>query len=72
MGQDGRARAPYHYADGDAEVGRFENGAVVGERVRWSADRKVAWRLRDGKAMEEISLEEAARIAAAVGLPVPT
>ena len=43
----------------------------VGEAAGWSADRATAWRVSDGKVGERISLEEAARIAERVGLPVP-
>ena len=46
-------------------------GADVGEGCRWSADRETAWRLQNGQPVEEISLAEAAKIAEAVGLPVP-
>ena len=61
----------YHYADGRVDVGRYKSGA--GEGARWSAGRATAWRLtnRSGKPVEAISLEEAARIAERVGLPVP-
>ena len=52
-------------------MGRYEAGRDVGEGAQWSADRTAAWRLRDGKVVEEISLEEARRIAEAVGEPVP-
>jgi hypothetical protein len=64
-------RGTYTYADGRAETGRYAAGADVGEGARWSADRQQAWRLRDGQPVESISLAEAARIAAALGLPVP-
>ena len=64
-------KGTYHYADGEVEVGRYKGGAGVGEAARWSADRATAWRLSDGKAGKRISLEEAARIAERVGLPVP-
>ena len=60
-----------HYASGEVEVGRYKGGARVGEGARWSADRTTAWRLRDGKRGESISLEEAKQIADKVGLPVP-
>ena len=53
------------------DVGRFKAGADVGEGAKWSADRATAWRVSDGKSGEAISLEEAARIAERVGLPVP-
>ena len=43
----------------------------VGQGVRWSADRAQAWELQGGKQGRSISLEEAAQIAARVGLPVP-
>ena len=56
---------------GNDYISRCASDALVGEGARWSADRQSAWRLRDGKGVESISLEEAARIAAALGLPVP-
>ena len=38
----------------------------------WSTDRATAWRVgKGGEKGEPISLEEAARIAERVGLPVP-
>ena len=37
----------------------------------WRTDGQTVWRLQDGQQMEAISLEEAARIAARVGEPVP-
>ena len=64
-------KGTYHYANGTVDVGRFKGDADVGEAARWSADRATAWRLQDGQAVEKISLEEAARIAERVGLPVP-
>ena len=39
--------------------------------MKWSADGQTAWRLQDFQPVEAISLEEAARIAARVGEPVP-
>ena len=53
------------------EVGRYKADADVGEGAKWSADRATAWRVSDGKVGGPISLEEAARIAERVGLPVP-
>ena len=53
----------YQYVDGRAEVGRYQGNVDVGEGVRWSADRQTAWRLNDGKVVEEVSLDTAARIA---------
>ena len=35
--------------------------------MRWSADRRQAWRLWDGQLIEEISLDMADRIARAIG-----
>ena len=58
-------RGTYTFANGEADTVRFAADAPVGEGARWSADRQSAWRLRDGKKVESISLEEAARIAAA-------
>lgn len=57
----------YQYVDGRAEVGRYAGNVDVGEGVRWSADRTTAWRLNDGKVVEEISLETADRIARKIG-----
>ena len=53
------------------EIGCYEAGADVGQGVQWSADRAQAWELQDGQQGRSISLEEAAQIAARIGLPVP-
>ena len=58
-------------ASGEVDVTRCKGNAPVGEGAKWSADRATAWRMSDGKAGETISLEDAARIAERVGLPVP-
>ena len=65
-------RGTFTYADGATEVGRYEAGKDVGEAAKWSATRKAAWRVQDGRVGAAISLEEAAEIAARVGLPVPS
>ena len=74
-------------ADGFAEVARYTLDKPVGEGALWNEDRSTAWRMKDGNIAkkkkkasvfggsgkdEEISLEEAARIAAVLGLIVPT
>jgi hypothetical protein len=64
-------RGIYRLADGSAEVGQYKGGTDVGEGARWSPDRQHAWRLKNGKVVEEISVEEAAHIAGSLGLPVP-
>ena len=51
--------------------GFYKAGANVGEGVKWSADRTAAARLRDGKPVEAISLEEAEATRARLGLPAP-
>ena len=53
------------------EIGCYEADADVGQGVKWSADRAQAWELQDGQLGRSISLEEAAQIAARIGLPVP-
>ena len=58
-------------ADGAVKAGLFKAGADVGEGVRWLAGGQEARRLRDGKPVEEISLEEARRAVARLGLPLP-
>ena len=54
----------------DCAVGAYEAGRIVGG-VQWSADRAQAWELQDGQRGRSISQEEAAQIAARIGLPVP-
>ena len=49
------------------QVGRYDCGVDVGAAVRWSADRRQAWRLWDGQLIEEVSLDMADRIARAIG-----
>ena len=60
------------WADGDVDVIRFSANTPVGVGARWSAERGTAWRLRDGEEEAVISLDEAAAIAADIGLPPPT
>ena len=64
-------RGMYRLADGSAEVGRYKAGNDIGEGARWTPDRMHAWRLRSGKVVEEIALDEAALIAHSLGLRVP-
>ena len=65
-------------ANGNVKITRFEAGREVGQGAQWSADRAQARELKqpkqpkqDGEEGRSISLEEAAQIAARVGLPVP-
>ena len=59
------------YANGVTDVANFREGHQVGEAVSWGALRRKAWRLRDGEAQDEISLDEARELMARIGLPVP-
>eukprot|EP00928_Gymnodinium_smaydae_P010581 TRINITY_DN13986_c0_g1_i2.p1 TRINITY_DN13986_c0_g1~~TRINITY_DN13986_c0_g1_i2.p1 ORF type:complete len:669 (+),score=174.76 TRINITY_DN13986_c0_g1_i2:138-2144(+) len=61
----------FYHPDGKAEMARYAEDEDTGEGAMWSADRTRAWRMLDGKRVGEISLKEAAKIAAKVGLPVP-
>lgn len=61
----------YRFADGKVEVGAYRGGLPVGTSAMWSADRMRAVRMRDGAVDAEVSMEEAVRIAADVGLPPP-
>ena len=61
----------YTFANGEVCVGRFEAGALVGQGVKWSADRTEAWEVQAGKQVRGIPLDEAAKIAARIGLPPP-
>ena len=46
---------------------RYVNDSRVGDGVRWSANRKKAWRMNDGKITKRVSTEEAAAIAKRCG-----
>jgi len=64
-------KGTYFLSDGAAEVGRYKAGADVGEGVRWDATRTSACKLRAGKVVGDLTLDEAAKIAATIGLGVP-
>ena len=64
-------KGKYTYASGHVEIGCYEANADVGQAVKWSADRAQAWEVQDGRPVRSISLDEAAQIAARIGLPVP-
>ena len=66
------------FGDGAAQVLVFENNKAVGEGAQWSPDRQTAWRIKEGKiihlkdgSFDKITLEAAAAIAEAIGVPVP-
>ena len=57
---------------GEVQYSIYENGQIVGEGVFWSADRKTALRLTNGKKDGPISLEEAEKMCKdKFGWPVP-
>ena len=60
-------RGKYQLTDGRVEIYRYVNDARVGDGVRWSANRKKAWRMNDGKVTKRVSIEEAAAIAKRCG-----
>ena len=64
-------KASCTYPDGAVGFARFEADDPVGQGVKWSADRKEAWELQDGKEVRGIPLDEAAQIAERIGLPPP-
>jgi len=64
-------KGTFTWADGAVVVVRFEADAPVGQGVKWSADRTEAWEVQDGKQVRGIPLDEAAQIAARIGLPPP-
>lgn len=49
----------------------YEKGIDTSDGARWSVDRQMAWRLREGEVIEEISLDQAKGLAEALGEPVP-
>ncbi|EOD23563.1 hypothetical protein EMIHUDRAFT_239466 [Emiliania huxleyi CCMP1516] len=65
-------RGVFGFASGNVESGFCKQDARVGEGVRWKADGRRAVRLRDGKGVEYISLEEARQTAERLGLPLPS
>lgn len=48
--------------DGEVEIYRYENNVRLDPGVRWSADRKKAWRLEGGRIKKGISIAEAVSI----------
>jgi hypothetical protein len=61
----------YRWKDGEVDISMYSSDYRVGEGVRWSEDRRRAFRLIRGNVQEEISLGEANRIANKLGLPMP-
>ncbi|KAL3805911.1 hypothetical protein HJC23_007872 [Cyclotella cryptica] len=63
----------YYWKDGRADVCRFYEEDIVGEGCRWSADRKIAWRLIDGEMAEKrnLTLEGGRMIAKSLGVVSP-
>mmetsp|Transcript_10544 Transcript_10544/g.15509 ORF Transcript_10544/g.15509 Transcript_10544/m.15509 type:complete len:315 (+) Transcript_10544:113-1057(+) len=52
----------YQLNDGRIDICRYENDLRVGEGVRWSENRKRAWRLLGGKVQNRITLQAATEI----------
>mmetsp|Transcript_5160 Transcript_5160/g.6002 ORF Transcript_5160/g.6002 Transcript_5160/m.6002 type:complete len:90 (+) Transcript_5160:745-1014(+) len=53
----------YQLTDGRVDIYRYKNDNRVGQGARWSANRKKAWRLDNGKIKGRISLQVASEIA---------
>ena len=65
-------RGTYRHADGAVDVSFYKAGDPVGEGVYWTADGQKACRMRDGTPVKpKLSLEEARRVVAEHGLPLP-
>jgi len=60
----------YHYQDGECDLSRYENDHRVGQSLRWSADRQLAFLLTEKPSVREISLKEATDIAFKMGIVV--
>jgi len=57
---------------GEVQYSFYEEGVIVGEGIFWSADRKTALKLTDGKKDGPMSLEEAEKMSKETfGFPVP-
>jgi len=63
-------RGKYQLTDGRVEIYRYVNDSRVGDGVRWSANRKKAWRMNNGKVTKKVSMEDATLIAKRCGLVV--
>ena len=61
----------WRFVDGGLEANTYKNDHAVGDGVMWRGDGKTAVRLKDGKFIEEITLEEARERATIDGLPMP-
>merc|ERR1712085_89998 len=61
----------YRWKDGEVDISRYSSDYRTGEGVRWSEDRRCAFRLVRGNVQEEIDLREADRISKGLGLPPP-
>ena len=69
---DKREGRGVYRADGIVLSVFYKQNDPVGEGVAWLADRQRAVRLRDGKAVEMISLEEVRQTVERLGLPLPS
>ena len=50
------------WAGGREDISVFAEGRMVGEGVRWSADRQVAWKTQDGQQVEDIPVQAATQL----------
>jgi hypothetical protein len=60
-------KGKYQWTSGQIDIHRYENDQRVGQGVRWSANRKKAWSIREGKVQGRVSLDQAAEIARRCG-----
>lgn len=60
-------KGKYQLTDGRVDIYRYVNDVRVGEGVRWSANRKKAWRLADGKVKGKVSLQVATQLVTLCG-----
>lgn len=54
----------FYFASGKIEYGNYKNGEPSGHALRWSADRKRAWHLLNGKVKEQLAPDVASETAA--------
>jgi hypothetical protein len=60
-------RGKYQWSDGTIDIIGYVNDIRAGEGVRYSADRKKAWKLEGSKVKGKISLEKAQKMVEALG-----
>jgi hypothetical protein len=60
----------YHYIDGECDLSRYKDDRRVGSSLRYTKDRKQAYLLSEDFSSKEISIDDAAKEARAMGVSI--